>query len=72
MEATNTKELTEKLNNLFQFVPPTDLRKSVQEAFFGYLLQNQSPQPENFEKTVLDFYFLILFLQDAEEIWKEM
>ena len=60
-------ELHEKLEALFDFAPPASLRKSIYHVFFNYLLEKDKVFPKDFETIVSDFYFLMLFLQEAED-----
>ncbi len=60
-------DVLKKLNDLFEFSSPQSLRKSIHEVFFNYLLHNHQNLPVNFNTITSDFYFLIQFLQEAEE-----
>lgn len=55
------------LQKLLQFVPPAELRKSVQTTLFAYLLeQDDSGLDLNYKKIVEDIYFLIDFLDKVD------
>lgn len=55
-----------QLDNLFQFAPPTQLRRSITRVFFGFLIHGTEELPGDFNRTAEDFYFLIDFLEEME------
>jgi hypothetical protein len=62
------KAALKKLEDLFEFAPPTSLRKSLSHVFFNYLLNNhQHGLPEDFNRIANDFYFLLDFLEEVEQ-----
>lgn len=54
------------MRELFDFVPPHTLRKSVNTVFFNYL-DAMDEVPEDFQKTAQDIHALIQFLDKAAE-----
>jgi hypothetical protein len=62
-------KIIEELDDLFLMTPPSILRKSLTEIFFSYLCNTKSEdyKPE-LNKIASDFYFLIKFLEEAEQI----
>ena len=58
------------LDQLFSFVPPNDLRKSVIKVFFPSL-SNFDVLPDDFQKASEDIQHLIEFLDKAEEQQKK-
>lgn len=75
-EATETLQeypnLTEpiicELDYLFESVSPTDLRKSLHQVLFRYLIQSYDIQRYDFQKIMQDMYMLTEFLQKSEEL----
>ena len=59
-------KIKNKLEELFDFVPPKQLRQSVTQVFFGYLFNMKKELPENFERISEDIYFLLTFLEQVE------
>jgi len=60
--------ITEEVKTLFEFASPSSLRKSVSDVFFGYLMKtDKTLLPDNFDTITADLYFLIDFLNKAEE-----
>jgi hypothetical protein len=57
--------LSKELEELFDFVPPDKLRKSIQEIYFGYI-DGASDLQRDFKEISSDIYFLIDFLEKAE------
>ena len=64
-----SKELALKhLDKLLLFVPPTELRKSVQATLFAYILeQDEKSLVTDFKKVVENHFFLIEFLDKLDE-----
>lgn len=69
-DQTRTKKATlEQLSNeLFEFTSPNSIKRSIHYVLFHYLSQSDLILPDNFASIIQDFYFLINFLQDAEEV----
>jgi hypothetical protein len=57
-------KLSKELEQLFEFVPPDKLRKSIQEIYFGYI-DGTPDLPHGFKEISSDIYFLIDFLEKA-------
>lgn len=66
MNARVAKDLEE----LFSFVPPGNLKKSVNELFYSFLINNDV-LPENYKEIAEDILLLIRFLEKAEDNIKE-
>lgn len=63
----NTSELQIKhLEKLLSFVPPTQLRISVQKTLFSYLLELDEVLPNDYKETIENHFFLIDFLDKIE------
>jgi hypothetical protein len=65
------KQTIKELEDLFEYSSPAELRQSIQEVFFSYLINSKQIFPLEFEKIVEDFYFLIRFLEEANGHMKE-
>jgi hypothetical protein len=61
------EEIIYELNYLFEAVSPADLRKSLHEILFRYLIQSYDIQRYDFQKIMEDIYMLTTFLQKAEK-----
>ena len=55
------------LNDLFEEIPPNELRKNLQELFFGYVINKQGVWPLNFPDMSGNIYSLMIFLDDLDE-----
>lgn len=53
--------------NLFEFTTPQSLQKSLHYVLFNYLNQKNLVLPDNFQTLIEDFYFLLAYLQEAQE-----
>lgn len=53
--------------NFFEFTTPHSLQKSLHYVLFNYLNQKNLVLPDNFQTIIEDFYFLLSFLQEAQE-----
>jgi len=65
------KKIIEGLEDLFSFAPPDTLRKSVNQVFYSYLIQNKT-LPEDFKTIAEDFYLLVDFLEKADQIKRKI
>lgn len=61
------EKIIKALEDLFLFAPPASLRRSINEVFYSYLIHNKT-LPKNFETIAEDFYFLVDFLEKADQI----
>ena len=61
--------MSEKLKDLFSFVPPARLKQSVIEVFLAWIIE-QPVLPQDYKETAEDFYFLIKLLDEEERKWK--
>ena len=52
---------------LFEFTTPHSLQKSLHYVLFNYLNQKDLVLPDNFQTIIEDFYFLLAYLQEAQE-----
>ncbi|NQY11092.1 MAG: hypothetical protein HRU38_23570 [Saccharospirillaceae bacterium] len=63
------------LEELIQFAPPAQLRKSIQAVFFDYLANIKEVDDDEFKEITQDFYFLLRFVDcvftDAQLAEKE-
>ena len=57
-----------RLDQLLESVSAKDLRKSLHELLFHYLIQSYDIQHNDFRKIIQDIYLLTEFLEDAEEL----
>ena len=64
------KMLTE-LKNLFEIVPPSRIRRNLEDLFFLYLISDEDPQLPDRKNFITNFYFLINFLNEMELISKK-
>ena len=55
------------LNELFEEIPPNELRKNLQELFFGYVINKQGVWPLDFPDMSGNIYSLMIFLDDMDE-----
>jgi len=62
-----SKALIDELENLFDFVPPDRLCKSLRKMFMLYLYHEKHGADIDLEQRVLDLYLLLDFLDAAEE-----
>ena len=53
------------LEDLFTFVSPRQLRQSVTEVFFTWVIE-QPLLPQNYKEVAQDFRFLLLLLEEEE------
>ncbi len=65
------KKIINGLEELFLFAPPDTLRKSVNQVFYSYLIQNKN-LPEDFKTIAEDFYLLVDFLEKADNVSRKM
>ncbi len=57
--------MEDSLETLFSFAPPEQLRQSVMEVFFAWLIE--SPVlPQNYKQVSEDVYFLLKALEKQE------
>ena len=60
------------LEDLFQFSSPSQLKNSLIEIFFSYLCNtNMEEYKPEIKEIAIDFYFLLKFLEIAENDKKE-
>lgn len=52
---------------LFEFTTPHSLQKSLHYVLFNYLNQKDLVLPDNFQNIIEDIYFLLVYLQEAQE-----
>ena len=62
MKTTNPTHAT-----LFEFTTPKSLQKSLHYVLFNYLNQKDLVLPDNFQTIIEDIYFLLAYLQEAQE-----
>jgi hypothetical protein len=62
----DTQILLQRLNDLFASAPPKQLRESIHEIYLTYIIQNHEMLPVNFTRIATDIYYLIDFLDKAE------
>jgi len=55
-----------ELRNLFDFVPPAQLRRSLEDFFFTFFTSQEEPSLPNQQETLKNFYYLINFLNEVE------
>ncbi len=63
------KMLTE-LKVLFQFVPPKAIRRNLEDLYFLYMSSTEDPDLPNQKNFIANFYYLIDFLNEMDEILK--
>ena len=61
-----TYPLLTELEHLFAAVPPTQLRRNVEELYHAYLAEPQSVLPS--KEIAVSVYFLVRFLNEVEEL----
>jgi hypothetical protein len=54
---------------LFEFVPPDKLRKTIQEIYFGFV--NSCEDIDTIKEVSEELYFLINYLNKVEDIIKK-
>jgi hypothetical protein len=57
--------MSDSLKDLFNFVPPGQLKQSVLEVFFSWIIE-QPVLPQNYKEVTQDFYFLLKLLEEEE------
>jgi hypothetical protein len=67
------EEGLKSIEDLFLFVPPHELKKSINELFHFFIQHNMDAQisPQNYKKIAEDFYFLYKFLENIEDNYKK-
>lgn len=67
LSSEKSSNLLKELEELFSFVPPSQLRKSIHKIFSNYLqtIHNETDL-EEFKIIAEDFYFLYRFLEKVE------
>jgi hypothetical protein len=60
-------QIINELDDLFTFAPPDELRRSINQVYFSYLIHTDV-LPQDYKKTTEDIYFLIDFLEKAHII----
>jgi hypothetical protein len=75
MENKNNRKrklLLKETENLFEFVPPRQLRKSLHEVYAFYLQEiDITIMDPGFNRIAEDFYSLYKFLERVEEMGEE-
>lgn len=61
------KKTTEELELLFAFAPPKELKRSLNQLFYAYIIRTEI-LPEDYKKTAEDIYFLMKFLERMEDL----
>lgn len=64
---TNKKALTE-LENLFEFCPPQELRKTLNRLFIVYVMNNHNVLPVDFDEMSENVFLLNDFLESVEAL----
>ncbi len=59
--------IIEQLDQLFQYVPPNQIRDTIIELYNMYILHEHKELPEDFHTTAENAYLLIEFLKIAGE-----
>jgi hypothetical protein len=62
--------MSNSLQDLFDLVPPEQLRRSIQEVFFTWLIE-EPVLPENYRQVARDFYLLQEMIYKEERRIKE-
>jgi hypothetical protein len=71
-KSINKKTVHKDLEELFEYVPPDQLRRSIREIFSRYLQTvNNDTDLEKFKSLAEDFYFLDKFLEKMEELGRK-
>lgn len=65
-----TKKLIKLFDNLLDFAPVPELRQTLVEVYHKYLINEHKMLPEDFDKTAINMYFLIDFLNNVEKEMK--
>jgi hypothetical protein len=58
--------MQDSLKDLFDLVPPDRLRRSIQEVFFTWLIE-EPVLPQNYKQVAQDFYFLLEMIEKGKE-----
>jgi hypothetical protein len=58
--------LSKELEELFEFVPPDELRKSIQEIYFSYI-DGTPDLHRDFKEISSNIYFLIKFFRKSAQ-----
>lgn len=67
------KNINKELEALFSFAPPVQLRQSITQIFFSFLINYETGLSNNFKQVVGDIQFLLNFLEkvDNKDIEKQ-
>ena len=60
------QKIMNELRDLFDFVPPAKLRRSLEDFFFTFFTSHEEPTLPNQKETLKNFYYLINFLNEVE------
>lgn len=60
------QKIMNELRDLFDFVPPARLRRSLEDVFFIFFTSQEEPSLPNQQETLKSFYYLINFLNEVE------
>lgn len=61
------RQLLKELKDLFAFVPPAELRRTIEDLFFCHLTRDAYDRLPNEKKSYQNLYFLINFLNEVED-----
>jgi len=62
--------LHEELSRLFKFAPPGSLHRTLLYVFMDFLQQDKDDLPDDLKAICTDFFYLLNFLQHADELIK--
>ncbi|MCW3105016.1 MAG: hypothetical protein JWO09_3456 [Bacteroidetes bacterium] len=60
------KKIVKDLEGLFSVAPPDTLRRSVNQVFYSYIINNKA-LPDELETIAEDFSMLVDFLEKADQ-----
>ncbi len=60
------QKLLNELKDLFEFVPPSILRRNLEDLFFSHISSEEEIVLPNHKELIRNFYYLLNFLNEAE------
>ena len=60
------QRILNELRELFDFAPPAQLRRSLEDFFFTFFTTHEEPSLPNQQEILKNFYYLINFLNEVE------
>lgn len=65
------QKMLSELKDLFEFAKPETIRRNLVDLFFLYMSSDEDPDLPNQKSFISNFYYLINFLNEMDEIFQE-